>query len=65
MSTAASSRLCYTTNFVENEDSDDPANRRKPRVYASFQQPTKSNPYPLDFCIWLHDNYDALVQEYC
>lgn len=37
------------------------ANRRKPRMYASFQFGSDKSLYPLDFCIWLHRNYENLV----
>ncbi len=37
------------------------ANRRKPRMYASFDFGSDESPYPLDFCMWLHRNFDGLV----
>jgi hypothetical protein len=38
------------------------ANRRKPRVYASFEFGSDKCLYPLDFCFWLHRNFDGLVE---
>jgi len=38
------------------------ANRRKPRVYASFEFSANQCPYPLEFCRWLHRNFDGLVE---
>lgn len=39
------------------------ANRRKPRMYASFEFEfgADEHPYPLDFCLRLHRNYDGLL----
>ena len=42
---------------------DDLANRRKPRMYASVDlTPSKPTDITLDFCAWLHRNFDALVE---
>jgi len=45
-------------------DEDEPANRRKPRMYSSFQQLSPANPYPLDFCLWLQRNFDFLLEQF-
>lgn len=37
------------------------ATRRKPRMYASFEFGRDEHPYPLDFCMWIHRNFDGLV----
>lgn len=37
------------------------ANRRKPRMYASFEFGSDKSPYPLEFCFWLARNFDGLV----
>lgn len=38
-----------------------PANRRKPRVFATVDMtPSPETPYTLDFCMWLHRNFDTL-----
>ena len=43
---------------------DNLANRRKPRVFST-PNATESpeSPYTLDFCLWLHRTFDALVAE--
>ena len=42
-------------------DDDKRSNGRKPRVCASFAQPTEKNPYPVDFCIWLQQTFDEVI----
>jgi len=41
---------------------DDLANRRAPRVYATTTTgKCEPSPITLDFCLWLHRNFDGLV----
>ena len=38
------------------------ANRRKPRMYTTLATGAFEDcPYPLDFCVWLHRNFDGLL----
>jgi len=40
-----------------------PAQRRKPRMYASANPiVSPETPYTLDFCQWLHRNFDGIVE---
>ena len=42
---------------------DELANRRKPRMFSSTTLIGSPNtPYTLDFCPWLHRNFDAIVE---
>ena len=37
-------------------------NNRKPRVYANTNKPTPEYPYPLEFCIWMQNNFDEVIE---
>lgn len=51
------------THLLGVRQDDPPAQRRKPRMFAS-ENPTSSpeTPYTLDFCLWLNRNFDGLVE---
>jgi hypothetical protein len=43
---------------------DEVAKRRKPRMFSSLNtDPLLTTPYTLEFCRWLHHNYDTLLNE--
>lgn len=47
-----------------NKIADPPANRRKPRQFATVDMsPSPETPYTLDFCMWLHRAFDVLLDE--
>lgn len=47
-----------------NKLEDPPANRRKPRQFATVDMtPSPATPYTVDFCMWLHRNFDDLAHD--
>ena len=43
---------------------DNRVNRRQPRMYSSVNtDPSPETPYTLDFCQWVHREFDTLLDE--
>lgn len=57
------STVPFLKRWTEKDDKgfDPPADRRKPRTYASLKPGVDCTEYPLDFCLWLHRNFEGLV----
>jgi hypothetical protein len=53
----------YLKRWTQKDDEafGPPADRRKPRTYASLKPGIDCAECPLDFCLWLHRNFDGLV----
>jgi hypothetical protein len=49
--------------YIKPKPVDPPSNisQRKPRMFATFDLKKGGYDYSLDFCLWLHRNFDGLV----
>lgn len=50
------------TGIEKKELEDEVARRRKPRTFSSLKPGFDNTVVPLDFCFWLHRNFDSLVR---